>query len=334
VRLLQPSKLTVNDVFEHPYLLLAIVAIGLSFVIYVLYMYYASNSQLNIKPNYTYFGKNPISDAPLYSVETPDATTCRTRCIEDPACDGITYDSLNSLCIGSKNGVLREDDTNYSAWVKPVVAIDVYLSKTIIVSFTDMEYTVKNSAITQPYVVGQFTYATWLNISEWYDNFEYWKHIAHKGTAPAGSYNYRIWSDVIADVPDQCIGLWLAPFTNNLRIAITTEITETAPFEEHAGTTATANRIMVEHADVQNIPINTLYHLAVAFNGSLMEIYTNGGLYKVVELRGLPRTNGGDMYVKHEKTFNGGIYQMCYTPMLTKIADIAQFASSKPKVST
>ena len=132
VRLLKPSRITIDDVFEHPYLLLSVVAICLSFIIFVIYNYYTSSTSDAIKPSYSYFSKNPAIDVPIFQVETTDSITCQTRCKQDPTCDGITYDVNTSLCIGSKNGVLRTDDVNFSAWVKPVTEKDPYLSKTII----------------------------------------------------------------------------------------------------------------------------------------------------------------------------------------------------------
>lgn len=363
VKLMKPAILTLDDAFEHPYLMLSIVAICIGFIIFIMYNYYSANEYNTIKSNSTYFGKNPITDTPVFSVETVDSISCQTRCIEDPRCDGMTYDSSNSLCVGAKNGVLRSDASNYSAWVKPPTTIDPYLSKTIITSYADSTYTVKNQKIPAPSIVGQFAFAFWININDWYHNFQYWKHIAHKGTPLDGAINFQQWSDLTTAIPEQCIGLWLAPYTNNIRIAVSTEvITATGGnpvygdaninlcnsttgacaltdqlFNVNTNDNTVANRAVisnvVEFVDLMNIPINSLYHVAVVFNGNIMEIYTNGGLNKAVALKGQPIFNNGDMTVKAEKSFSGVIYQMCYVPLLTSVANIGEFYASKPKLS-
>jgi hypothetical protein len=88
----------------------------------------------------------------------------------------------------------------------------------------------------------------------------------------------------------------------------------------------------LEYVDIENIPINKLYHIAVSFNNSIMEIYTNGGLYKAITLKGQPIFNKGNMYIKFDKSFNGTIYQLSYTPLNTKLSDIVTFYNSKPKI--
>jgi hypothetical protein len=363
VKLLKPTRLTLDDIFEHPYLLLSIVAICLAFIIFILYNYYISTTDSKILTSYTFFSKNPALDPPIYQVETPDSITCQTRCIQDPTCDGFTYDTNNSLCIGVKNGILKSEDANFSAWVKPVTVKDPYMSKTILTGYANNPFTVKYQDIQPPVQIGQFTYSLWINITDWYLNFEYWKHIAHKGSPIEGNLvNYREWSDIVNQLPDQCIGLWLAPFTNNLRIAVTTE-SITSPDNDNKvyddanvvlcntkiNKCILSDQLMninkdikdaahpiisknLEYVDINNIPINKLYHIAVSFSNNMMEIYTNGRLFKVVTLKGQPIFNRGNMYIKFDKSFNGTVYQLAYTSLYTKISDISQFYNSKPQL--
>lgn len=365
VKLLQPSKLSIDDAFEHPYLLLSIAAICLSFIVFVIYNYYTASSSDAIQSSYSYFSKNPAIDVPVFQLETSDSNICQTRCKQDPTCDGITFDANTSLCIGSKNGVLRSDDVNFSAWVKPDTAKDPYLSKTIITSYAADPYTVKSKDIPSPSMVGQFSYSFWLNIYDWYLNFEYWKHIAHKGSEIVGtSVNCREWSEIVSLLPDQCPGFWLAPFTNNLRIAVTTEVVtpvnENPAFKDanvvicdkNTGKCILSDQLFnlnqspdsvdntalpiisknIEYTDIENIPINKLYHVALTFNANIMEIYINGGLFKVVRLKGTPIFNRGNMYIKFDKSFNGAVYQMAYIPLYTKLTDIKQLYNAKPKI--
>jgi hypothetical protein len=362
VKLLKPANITLDDVFEHPYLLLSIIAICFSFIIYIIYNYYTSVTSDSILSNYSYYSKDPVKDPPIFTLKSADSTICQTRCKEDPLCDGMTYDTVSSTCVGVKNGVLLVNDPNYSAWIKPIVQKDPYMLKTVLSSFTDSPNSVKQVEIPSPSIIGQFTFALWINITDWYFNFEKWKHVAHKGTDVTTPISYTNWSDVVATFPEQCVGFWLAPYTNILRISVTTEeikvigaityndgniitcnngkcsITDelfnvSKDENTEAGDSRASINKSVEFIDVKDIPINNLYHIAVTFNGNLMEIYVNGGLHQVETLKGQPLFNNGNMYIKYDSSFNGIIYQLSYVPLYSLSTDINKFYGNKPNAS-
>lgn len=344
IKLLRVRRLSLTDAFEHPYLLLFIIAIALAFIIYVIYNYYISNKNSTLQTGYTFFGKNPITDVPVFTNTTADATSCMTLCNQNPKCQGITYDTSNSLCVGTDNGQLLSDNANYSAWIKPTskISTDAFLSKTMITNFTNTALSVNQNTIPQPSIIGQFTFSFWINIIDWYNNFKYWKHIAHKGTAITSPINYQEWSDVITSYPEQCIGLWLAPFTNNLRIAITTAQPLKQTFsqideeDKIQNENQNQNPIMdfktssIEYFDISNIPINTLYNITICFNNNIMEIYTNGNLLNAAQLKGIPIFNKGNMFIMNDKTFSGGIYNLLYVPSLITYSNITKIYSTKP----
>lgn len=371
VKLLKPGRIQLGDVFEHPYLLISIFAIALSFIIFVLYKYYIISTSVNLQNGYTFFSKNPVLDPPVFTERLGDGAECKARCEADPLCEGITFDTNNFMCIGSKNGVMIPATAEYSAWIKPAVAIDPYLTKTIITSYANSPVSVKSSDIAEPSIIGQMTFSMWLNITDWYNNFQYWKHVAHKGTNILdNSINCQQWSDVCNLLPDQCIGIWLAPYSNNLRIAVSTELEITASMKLHetghtnssiaplyldanvmscntqtktcyltdsninikpgVGDASVTFSKSIEYIDIQNIPINRFYHIAVAFDGKMMNIYTNGGLYISKQLNGVPIFNHGAMYVKYDRSFSGQVLELAYVPLLTTSSDISKFYNARP----
>jgi hypothetical protein len=340
LKLLKVKRLSLEDSFDHPYLLITIFSIGIAFIIYVINNYYTNSTISKMKLGYTFFGKNPIKDIAVFTNTTVDSTACMTLCNQNPKCQGITYDTTNSSCVGTANGQLLSDDSNYSAWIKPtsVATKDAFLSKTLITAFTNTPLSVNQITIPQPSLVGQFTFSFWINITDWYANFKYWKHVAHKGTAISAPINYQEWSDIIATYPDQCIGLWLAPFTNNLRIAITTaQPITTSPIQQEDETemsTVIFNTSSIEYFDIPNIPINTLYNITTCFNENLMEIYTNGNLLNSIQLKGIPVFNKSNMFIMYDKTFIGGIYNLLYVPSRIKYSNITSIYSSKPVITS
>ena len=80
-----------------------------------------------------------------------------------------------------------------------------------------------------PYEVYNFNFSFWLKIIDWYNStHSYWKCVFFKSPNQHLNENNKIiktskWEEIVDELPDQCIGVWLAPFTNNLRICITTE---------------------------------------------------------------------------------------------------------------
>jgi len=126
----------------------------------------------------------------------------------------------------------------------------------------------------------QFTYSCWLLI----DNLQYqygkWKHVFHKGNK--SSY------------PNRAPGVWIHPNNNALRIYMNT-------FDD-----------ILDHVDIENIPIKKWMSLVIVLNTKYMDIYINGYLKKRKELTSLPRQNYGNLWVNLFGGFDGYMSKFRY----------------------
>jgi hypothetical protein len=100
-----------------------------------------------------------------------------------------------------------------------------------------------------------FTYSMWVFIDDMSYKSGQWKHIMHKG-------NSTSW-------PNRAPGIWIHPTENKLRVYTNTY------------------KNIAEFVDVENIPINKWFHLAVAVRQQDLDIYMNGNLLKRKRLEGL-----------------------------------------------
>ena len=336
--------------------LLFIILFVLSVISYVAYYYYTPSTSL--KTGYTYYGKDLSNYEPLFKLDTESPDDCIKRCERDKSCTGFTFDKNNMECLGTKVGKLRIDDNNYMAWEKTEKELDDYFSKSLIKGFIDNELVILNQVLPKPALENRFVISFWLNIRDWYNNFEYWKHVFHKGTSVEGQILYKDWEDVIVDYPEQYPGFWLAPFTNNLRICVTTilEIYKNKPETEykHAHTLycgkdgciqtdmspvinpkdIDSRNIkyvkQIEYYDLRNIPINKLFQVSVVMYKKTMEVYFNGKIKQIVKLRGIPQFNSENIYAKFDKTFDGEIYNLNYVPVEGKKHNIQTLFNQKP----
>ena len=217
-----------QSMFSNLYLVGFILLIALIFIGYAIYYYLIQNTNLIINANSSFYGVDMLLYQPLFTESTNSINDCITMCENDIICDGITYNSKTQACIGTKNGQLRNETSSYSAWVKPESVKTKHnttnFTKIILVGITKKAQMINGIKIPNPYILGFFSYSFNLTIYDFYKNYGSWRHIFHKGTAidNGAILSYQSWENLITDFPLQCIGVWIAPFTNNLRIAVTT----------------------------------------------------------------------------------------------------------------
>ena len=346
-----------DDVFNHPYILLFIGVVALGMIYYVFSRYYTSGS---IKKSYTFYGKDILEFEPVFEDNFDTAPECVNRCKRDFHCDGITFNRSNGKCTGTKNGHLREDDSNYRAWVKTRIEDKSIFEKAKVSDYISEETRIAGVKFPLPQGVNNFSILFWINLKDWYENFGYWKHILHKGSHMEGRTNYTNWEDIIRVYPDQCPGLWLSPYTNNLRIAITTFAKETlreipdepninycadrSCFTKHQSdtkltTSSTGYQAYtdpkyrhIEFKDIKNVPISKVVFLGLVFNDNIIEVFINGKLTETIHLYGSPVFSRGDFYAKYEKTFRGDLYKVYYFPKDLKANEIRKLYKHKPQL--
>jgi len=359
-------------IFSNIYLIAGIMIIGLLFVGYAVY-YVINNSNQSILDNRSYYGSNIANYQPLFQSKEKTISDCINNCNSDITCDGITYNSDTQECLGTKEGQLRNENSNYSAWIKPPnVSIDTLtkdFTKAVLVGYTKTMTTVDGNRIQNPYIIGNFSYSFNIIIYDFYKNYGSWRHIFHKGT-PINTgtiLNYQSWENLIIDYPNQSIGVWLAPFTNNLRIALTTTsmankaygkyddafvqkcdnatnncyITDTPNGKwadtSHAGDgsiskTRFSTYVEFFDHDLQNIPLNTQVNITINFRGRDAEVLYNGKIVKIISLDGIPDTNKSSLYVMNDITFGGEINNLIYYPDALKLGDIQSIIALSPIV--
>ena len=212
----------------------------------------------------------------------------------------------------------------------------------------------------------EFSWSMFIYVNDFYANHGSWRHILHKGTEPdARQLETQNWEDILAEYPDQSIGIWMAPFNNNIRIAITTLTTNyvegNTPGYPHALAQAydesgnvfltdkpnnplrdpTKSRVKrqvsgynknVEFIDIPHFPNKVLTHLTVNVINDVVEIYRNGLLTKSYTLAGRPEFNKGNLYIMKPKTLDGSLHNLTYTPGYLNLASIRDIMKEKDKI--
>lgn len=369
------SDIKKGTIFSNIYIVLIITIIALVFIgiaAYYIYIKYVTDST-NILNNKGYTSLDIQLNPNVFFETTKSVNDCINICNADITCDGITYNSDTKMCTGVNNGKLTEQSSNYSAWVKPIITIPTEIkknfSKFIIVGNANGFKSINGVNLQQPYTNGYFCYSFNLKISDFYKNYGNWRHVFHKGSQidTGKVLSYQSWENLILDFPIQSIGVWLAPFTNNLRIAVTTEslgnrnknsypqafvqkcdtsdncyITDMPSGKwvdrEKSGdgsieTVKIDTFIEYFDHDLQNIPINKQLNISINFIGRDVEIYYNGKIVKIARLDGTPKisNNKSNIYVMNDNTFCGNISNLLYYPnslLLQDIQDIIALAPS------
>jgi hypothetical protein len=207
--------------FDNPIVLGVILIISIGFIAFGIYKYFKSINIIIYGK--TFYGTDLLNYTPLFNLNVPKIETCIDRCNKDTLCNGITYNDITLQCIGTSKGILREDTIEHQAWIKPILESTGTKSSKLI-GYANSRKIVKNVDIPKPMLPHEFNYSFYLYIEDFYQNQGTWKHILHKGNdIPVNDIiKTKNWFDIVRDFPSQSIGVWVAPFNNNLRIAIST----------------------------------------------------------------------------------------------------------------
>lgn len=345
-----------DNPFNNPIMLWSLVIITFGFIIYGLYYYYKTSS--TIQPGKSYYGSDLLNYSPVFKMNTEQIDPCINRCKSDALCDGITFNKDELTCVGTKQGTLREDDDSLSAWVKPQLSKDKYKTNkaVILVGFVRENNVISADKISYPGNPYEFNWSLYFNLNDHMENHGSWRHIMHKGSEITDQIDTPNWEDIISQYPDQSVGIWMSPFNNNLRIAITTITTKSQsqsyqhafnadidtktnnifltdkpnpPFQDTTKYN-TINRQRptdyeknIEFFDIYQIPIKKMKHLSVNVLTNTVELYIDGKLYKIFTLVGKPEFNKGNLYIMNSKTVDGYIQNLSYSPFPLGVKDIS-----------
>lgn len=171
----------------------------------------------------------------------------------------------------------------------------------------------------------------WININDWYKNYKKWKCVMFHGEEFKDIFNFSKWSDVVGNVK-QNYGIWLSPFTNNLRVCVgVKKYKNTCPIPiDYTEPGQKCNELSgiytdYEYVDIKNIAINQNIMITLVIEDNNLKVYYNGNLVKDIILNGTINNLMGSLYLKKE--FGGEILNMTYHNEALDVRKIREFYS-------
>jgi hypothetical protein len=333
--------------FNNPLMLWSLIIITVGFIGYGIYYYYKTTG--TIESSKSYYGTDLLSYTPVFKMNSEQIDPCIKRCEADPLCDGITFNKDELNCVGTTNGLLRDDNANLSAWLKPPAGKNNNKKSIVMVGLATEATSISADKISYPSNPMEFNWSFNFYLNDHMGNHGTWRHIMHKGTDNVDQIDTPNWEDILAMYPDQSVGVWMAPYNNNLRIALTTITAKPIPIpyphalKEEADTQTgdiyltdkpnppywdtskyrTTNKPTnyeknIEFFDVYQVPVKKLRHLSINVVTNVVELYVDGKLYKSFTLTGRPEFNKGNLYIMKAKTIDGYLQKIAYSPSALK----------------
>ena len=349
-------KPNVQNVFLVSLVGLALLGVGIGLT----YMFFKIDvKKERFKDNFSYISKDivnnksvfettdDVDDPNYFNGKTENVNKCIKMCKKTPNCDGMSFNSNTYDCVGYNNGILIKSEPYMYAWEKPQSS-KMFSSKIVLSNLIDNQTQLDESKITLPLSNNNFMFSGFITITNWYDsNHGYWKNVLLKGNIE--SENNRLpktnkWEDITKVCPQQCIGIWLAPYTNNMRICITTQVLNieeennaipqpntqsciggkcfnNSKVENNVAhqfhkirEDTDGNKEYLEYFDILNVPINKSFFIAINVTNKILEIYMNDKLNYILELKGEPIFNNHLIAAKINPSFSGNIKNLSYVP--------------------
>ncbi len=151
-----------------------------------------------------------------------------------------------------------------------------------------------------------YTYSVWLMIDK-IDSQR--QHIFHKGssfTSPGAPDNPYIDPNTGADISFRNGTQQTLPFPNISPGVFVKKDKNTLVIFQN-----TYNNIL-ENVEVENIPMNKWFHLAIRVENKNMDVFINGKIASSYLLTSPPKQNYGNLYIAHGDGFNGKMSSLRY----------------------
>lgn len=302
---------------------------------YTIYHHYQGSFLME---GHSYLSKDIKSLDYLFEHKESSKEKCVEDCKSDYLCHGVTFDASQNICYGVRDGRVREDETYLYAWEKEK---DGKVSEdNLILSWTNGTKKINHRQLPVPPFIGHYGLNFWFKIEDWYYNHTFWRGIIYQGSEiKENSLQATTWSEVTNKIPKQRFGVWLAPYTNNIRIVIGTNV----PYNTGAALDHPKNQICtgknctmdigqpqtdsvyfdLEHVDIKDVGVNTNIMISLVLDDGGLSVYYNGKLRHNIFLDGRPVPFNLDCYIKPDKSYKGTFQMFRFFP---KVIDSNQIA--------
>ena len=85
----------------------------------------------------------------------------------------------------------------------------------------------------------------------------------------------------------------------------------------------------MEFIDVFNVPVKKVTHISINLLNTNLEIFIDGKLIKSSTLQGEPLGNEGHFYAKHNKSFEGSIMDVKFSPTSIDLNEIRKLIKNQ-----
>lgn len=156
----------------------------------------------------------------------------------------------------------------------------------------------------------EFTWSTWLYISDLGNQEKKYQHIFSKGD---GLFDPETNRATVNNSP----GIYLEPMTNNLLIVMST-----VEYED------TNNSIVIE-----TVPLKKWFHVALRLQNKILDVYVNGVIAKRLIFNYVPKQNYSDIYINQNGGFNGFISNLRYFNHALNIFELNSIVKKGPNLN-
>ena len=191
-----------------------------------------------------------------------------------------------------------------------------------------------NEEIKTPLDGTNYSMSFFIYIDNYVENFEYWKHVLHKGSELNSKtiLKYTDWDELIMDSPIQNPGIWINPKGTTLRLSfqIKKNTIVTPNDKDHIYNSPTDNDD-IEYAEIE-IPYKKMTHIAFYTKHQVLYVYLNGILRKIHTFNGYLESNTNNMYFNQPLSYNGSIFKFNYIPYPISSDKILEYSKDIPNI--
>lgn len=155
----------------------------------------------------------------------------------------------------------------------------------------------------------EFTWSSWLYLSDLGKEAGKYQHVFSKGD---GNIDSTTNLSTVNNGP----GLYISPMDNKLHIIMNT-VSSTDP-----NTTI----------DIDNIPIQKWFHVALRLQNTVLDVYINGVVVNRLLLNNTPKQNYGNVYVCQNGGFSGKLSNLRYYSRALNVFEINNIVSAGPNM--